>query len=153
MGIMVARLDSVCKFICEQGGWKVSNLQLQKILYLAQMYYMGRHAGEPLCDAQFEAWDYGPVEPSLYKKVRMFGSSPVQDVFFDARPFRDDDPRRIDLKEVCDALLSKRAGELVDITHSSNGAWAKNYVPRIRGIKIPNNDIIAEYNRRAANKA
>lgn len=145
---MPARLDSVCKFICEVGEWKVSNLQLQKILYLAQMYYMGRHDGALLADAEFEAWDFGPVEPTLYRKVRMFGSKPVQDVFFDARNFKVEDPRRSDLKEVCGDLLRKRPGQLVDITHWPEGAWAKNYVPRIRGIKIPNDDILAEYNRR-----
>ena len=26
--------------ICEHGSWKVTNLQLQKILYLAQMLFM-----------------------------------------------------------------------------------------------------------------
>ena len=46
VGVMTgARLDSVAKFICESGGWGVSNLQLQKIIYMAQMYYMGSTVG------------------------------------------------------------------------------------------------------------
>ncbi len=150
--MMTARLDSVCKFICEQGNWKVSNLQLQKILYMAQMFYMGRHGGVPLTNATFQAWDYGPVEPSVYKKVRMFGSAPIQDVFYEARPFKEGDERRADLKEVCDALIPMRAGALVDVTHWSGGAWAKNYVPGIRGIEIPNADIAAEYTARLNDK-
>lgn len=146
--MMLARLDSVCKFICERGNWRVTNLQLQKILYMAQMYYMGRHDGEPLTQARFQAWDFGPVDPSVYKKVRMFGSGPIQDVFFEARPFREDDERRHDLQEVCDSLLPMRPGALVDITHWPNGAWAKYYVPGIKGIEIPNDDIAAEYHAR-----
>ena len=145
---MVARLDSVCKFICERGSWNVSNLQLQKILYLAQMYHMGRHSGERLVDTSFEAWDYGPVSPSLYRKARMFGSSPIQDVFYEARRFKDDDARRAELVQVCDELLPLKPGALVDITHWSQGAWAKNYVPGIRGIVIPDGEIAAEYESR-----
>jgi uncharacterized phage-associated protein len=70
------------------------NLQLQKILYLAQMIYMGHTAGGRLADGSFEAWDYGPVEPSVYRKVRMFGSDPISNVFFGARVFSKDDERR-----------------------------------------------------------
>ena len=145
---MAARLDSVCKYICEKGGWKVSNLQLQKILYMAQMYHMGRNDGARLVDTDFEAWDYGPVSPSLYRKARMFGASPVQDVFYEARKFKENDPRKEDLTQVCDELLPLRPGALVDITHWPHGAWANNYVPGIRGVLIPDNEIAAEYHAR-----
>jgi len=147
---MSARLDSVCKFICEHGDWHVTNLQLQKILYLAQMIYMGHTAGGRLADASFEAWDYGPVEPSVYRKVRMFGSDPISNVFFGARVFSKDDERRRILGGVAKDLLRRRASELVEITHWDKGAWATHYVPGVRGIKIPDSDILAEFNRRIA---
>jgi uncharacterized phage-associated protein len=145
---MAARLDSVCKYICERGQWRVTNLQLQKLLYMAQMLHMGRNHGERLVAADFEAWDYGPVTPSLYHKVKMFGNAPVEDVFFEARNFKQDDYRRKILDEVCDNLLHKRPGELVDITHWSEGAWAKHYVPGSRYISIPDDDIAVEYHAR-----
>ena len=148
MEVMVARLDSVCKYICEKGGWKVSNLQLQKVLYLAQMIYMGRNDGEPLTQAKFEAWDYGPVEPTVYRKVRMFGSAPIQDVFFEALNFKNESPRKRFLDEACEYLLPLRAGQLVEIIHWNGGAWAKYYEPGIRGINIPNADILREYSDR-----
>lgn len=145
---MAARLDSVAKYICEKGRWRLSNLQLQKIIYMAQMVYMGQNAGRRLVDADFEAWDYGPVEPTLYRRVRMFGSSPIGDVFYEALPFNEKDPRRSVLDEVCEELVKLRPGELVDITHWPEGAWAKNYVPGARGIQIPDTDIFEEYNKR-----
>lgn len=144
---MAARLDSVAKFICEQGNWKITNLKLQKLIYMAQMIHLGRH-GTRLADAHFEAWDYGPVEPDLYHKVKMFGSGSVEDVFFNARFFNRDDERRAVLKEVCDTLLRKSPGELVDITHWQNGAWAKYYVPGNRYIGIPDAAIAQEYRDR-----
>lgn len=144
---MAARLDSVAKFICERGDWKVTNLKLQKLIYMAQMLYLGRH-GTRLANADFEAWDYGPVEPDLYHKIKMFGSSSVEDVFFDARYFKKDDERRAILIEVCDKLLHKRPGELIDITHWPDGAWARYYVPGSRYIRIPDAAILQEYRDR-----
>jgi uncharacterized phage-associated protein len=144
---MAARLDTVGKYICEKSGWRISNLQLQRILYMAQMYYMGQHEGRRLVDADFEAWDYGPVAPALYHRVKDFGSGPVQDVFMHARVFRDTDERKAALDEMCADLLKRRPGELVDLTHWKYGAWAKHYSPG-KGIPIPDADIYREYNDR-----
>jgi len=141
---MVARTDSASKFICEAGDWKVSNLQLQKILYLAQMVYLGQE-GERLCDTEFEAWDHGPVSPRLYRQVRMFGAGPVQDVFYDARPFAASSKRREILADACRDLLPMRPGQLVEITHWKKGAWAKYYVPGAKGTRIPDDAIAREY--------
>ena len=145
---MTARLDSVCKYICEKSGWSLTNLELQKILYLAQMFYMGRHNGARLVDAKFEAWDYGPVEPSLYHRAKVYGSDPVKDLFYNALGFNETDPRKKVLDDVCNKFIGFGAGDLVDITHWDEGAWAKHYVPRARHIKIPDGDIWQEYRDR-----
>jgi uncharacterized phage-associated protein len=101
-----------------------------------------------LVDARFEAWDFGPIEPELYRKVRMYAAGPIPDVFYTAVPFIQADPRLASLVQVCDTLLTKSPDELVDITHWNKGAWAKNYVPGIRGVEIPDSDIIEEYQHR-----
>lgn len=145
---MAARLDTVAKYICEAGDWQVSNLKLQKVLYMAQMYYMGQNDGERLFDAGFEAWEFGPVVPDLYRRVRMFGAGPIKDVFYNARYFRSDDRRVNFLNEVCSELLPQRPGALVDITHWPEGAWAQNYVEGIRNIRIPDEHIFAEFGKR-----
>ena len=145
---MIARLDLVCKFICERGNWAVTNLQLQKILYLSYMYYMGESNGEKLTNALFEAWDFGPVEPTVYRKVRIFGANAIQDIFYGARHFKIDDARQMALMEVCDALLPLRPSALVNITHWKDGAWAHSYVPGTRGIRIFDPEIALEYRRR-----
>lgn len=62
------------KLICNISGWSVSNLQLQKILYISHMYNLGVTEGDPLITDNFEAWDYGPVIPTLYHEVKGFGS-------------------------------------------------------------------------------
>ena len=111
---------------------------------------MGRNDGRQLFDGKFQAWDFGPVEPTIYHRAKIFGPEPIQDVFSGALGFREDDPRRKFLDEICDAFFEYSAGDLVDITHWHEGAWAKNYVPHARNITIPNEDIIDEYRRRNA---
>lgn len=146
--MMAARLDTVAKFVCEQSGWQISNLSLQKMLYLAQVEYHGEHAGERIVDTAFEAWNLGPVSPELYRKVKIFGADSVRDVFYDARRFREDDIRRSKLVDVCQRYLGKTPGELVKITHWDFGAWASKYEPNVRGIQITDADIAREYRNR-----
>jgi uncharacterized phage-associated protein len=145
---MTARMDSVARYICEKSGWTVSNLQLQKLLYLSQMIYMGRNDGKPLFDGSFQAWDYGPVIPSLYHRAKSYGAQPLADIFYDALKFQPEDPRRKTLDDVCERFLKFTPGELVDITHWEKGAWAKAYVPSARNIPISNDAILREYHAR-----
>ena len=138
--------SSAARHICARGNWGVTNLALQKILYMAQMVHLGR-TGQRLVDAEFQAWDYGPVEPGLYRQVRNFGNKPIQDVFFWAPPIGGTQEAAT-LDEACNFLIQKSPGELVAMTHWQNGAWARHYVPGSRGIPIPDADIIAEYRAR-----
>lgn len=131
--------------VCQMGNWDVTNLKLQKILYITHMIFLGRH-GEPLIPDCFEAWDYGPVVPALYHKVKMYGNQPVGKWWLSCP--KDIDPESKEaraLEEACGHLLPKSPGELVALTHQEGGAWEKNYVPGAKGIKIPDTDIIAEY--------
>jgi len=141
-----ARLDSVCRYICEKSGWTLSNLGLQKILYLCQMFYMGRHNGDRLVSAQFEAWDYGPVVPELYHRAKNYGADPLPNIFENARRFHDDDPRKEVIDAVCNKFLAYTPGQLVGVTHWKGGAWARHYQPGIHNVRIPDRDIGEEYN-------
>jgi uncharacterized phage-associated protein len=146
---MTASLNSAAQYICEKSGWTVTQLSLQKILYLAHMVHLGRGYG-PLVPGYFEAWDYGPVHPSLYQKVKAFGAKPIPNVFWT------DDPKgaaKEVLDEACDNLLTKSPGQLVQNTHWPRGAWAKHYSPTGRSILIPEADIVAEYKARVGDAA
>ena len=123
--------------------WRLSNLQMQKILYLAHMFYMGRNNGDPLVDEEFQAWDYGPVLPSLYHKISFFGRDPVKDVFFGDNINKSNEAAI--LKEAAQSLANAKPGALVNYTHKSKGAWDKNYVQGARKRIIPNCDILEEY--------
>jgi uncharacterized phage-associated protein len=139
---------SAARRICERGDWRVTNLALQKILYLIHMVSLGR-TGTLLIPDTFEAWDYGPVVPELYHRVKIFGDRPIQDIFLGSPSIAQTREEEV-IDEGCDWLIKKKPAELVAMTHWENGAWASNYVPGARGIPIPTADIIAEYEARIA---
>lgn len=138
--------------VCEHGSWKITNLGLQKILYISQMLFMGENGGSRMIDTSFEAWDYGPVTPTVYRRVRIYGADPIQDIFFN-EPRPNDGLREAYLHNACTFLVGKKPAELVAITHWKDGAWAKNYKPGIHGIVIPDGDIVDEYRRRTEPQA
>ena len=59
------------KYLAKKSGWKYTNLELQKLLYIAHMIHLGK-TGEPLFEDAFEAWNYGPVIPGLYYFLKSY---------------------------------------------------------------------------------
>ncbi len=137
---------SAAKRICQESSWKVSNLVLQKLLYIAHMLHLG-NKGTPLITGQFEAWDYGPVHPDVYRKTNIFGASPIQNIFR-TTPDMEATTAKEKIDKVLDGLGKENPSKLVAITHWEGGAWAKNYKPGIKFSVIPNADIRSEYKKR-----
>jgi len=51
----------------------VDNLTLQKLLYYSQATHLVMRDRKPLFDDEIEAWDIGPVVPSVYNKYKHHG--------------------------------------------------------------------------------
>ena len=137
---------SAAKHIGRRSNWSLTHLEIQKLIYLAHLVYLGNKK-KPLVDGLFEAWDYGPVHPHLYHKAKIFGSDPVKNIF----RLETDVPKDSLEAEILDAVTDKFSSDkakLVSITHWDQGAWAKRYVPGARGRLIFNGDILKEYNKR-----
>ncbi|AUQ51101.1 putative phage-associated protein [Phaeobacter inhibens] len=144
---MTVRIDDAAQHLCAKSDWKLSNLQLQKIIYMADMNFVGKY-GERLVNEDFEAWDYGPVLPSLYHKCKAFGAKSVPPVFWGADDISDTrEGEMLDL--AWERLKSLSPGQLVETTHSDLGAWVRRYAPGAKQIKILSQDMIDEYDRRS----
>lgn len=143
---MSVHVLQAAKFASERSGWSLSNLELQKIVYLANMIHLG-HYGRPLVQGCFEAWDFGPVHPTLYRHVKRFGAGPVTAISCNAGPLQGESESSL-LHEAVDILSKKTGGQLVSITHWSKGAWARNYSPGERNRIISNEDVVDEYRER-----
>ena len=122
------------RFIAVRAGWSRTNLELQKLIYIAQMIHVGMN-GSALVKGDFEAWELGPVHPTLYHHVKKFGAAPVARIQCSDEPI--EGTERSLLETTYDALVSKSSSELVAITHWEHGAWARNYVSGERYRKIP----------------
>jgi uncharacterized phage-associated protein len=139
---------TAAKKVCEASNWTATNLTVNKILYLAQMMRLGRTSGvQPLVAEHFQAWDYGPVLPTVYHRLKAFGNGPAGDVFL-AFPDIDGIAEADLINEAVNSLRDKTPGQLIAITHWDDGAWAKNYRPGARNLIIPNADIYEEYRKR-----
>lgn len=134
----------VAKKLCEAGDWKITNLQLQKMLYIAQVIYLGQ-TGHHLFRGGFQAWDYGPVEPDVYHKFKFFGDKPLEEWAFP------------DVEETCNkdelsfiASIAKQLGQmkpskLVGLTHRYGTGWYKNYQSGAKDTYISEDDMQEEY--------
>jgi uncharacterized phage-associated protein len=143
---MTVSVLAAAKWLCERSGWSLSNLELQKLLYIAHMFHLGNNR-EALVSGHFEAWAYGPVNPTLYHHAKIFGSSPVENIFHTIENLKESEETRT-LDEVYKSLEHAAPGKLVAITHWDGGAWSKNYVPGIKGKTIPDEDIREEFDKR-----
>ncbi len=143
---MAVHAKEAAKYLAKLSGYQLSNLELQKMIYLADMAFTGSHK-ERLVDESFEAWDYGPVLPTVYHSCKAFGANPVQNVFWGVSDIEGTEEAEA-LKTAYEALKDMTPGQLVQNTHWSGGAWYKRYSPGAKGIKITTEDMIEEYERR-----
>ena len=124
-------------------------MEMQKILYIAHMVYMGENDGEPLVHGYFEAWEYGPVHPELYHYIKLFGAGPVTNEYghFDFVDHLPKGPERRKLDRACKFFPHGSGPKLVHITHWPKGAWSKCHTGE-RFIRITDDAIIGEFRAR-----
>ena len=131
---------------CNQRGRGISNLKLQKILYFVQAEFLvSTPDNSPCFRDRIEAWDFGPVVPSVYHQYKRFGSSTIparmNDVlvpYYESIDYKD----QIMIDAIVDSSFNYSASELVDITHHQ-APWRNAYR---RGFNnVISNDSILNY--------
>lgn len=138
----------------------ISPLKIQKLVYIAHGWHLALY-GEPLVrDELAEAWEYGPVFPSIYHEFKEFGSGPILKPALDwlyysslgewrshIPQIRLDDERTIAFLDRIWELYGRfSAGELSAMTHEEGSPWS--HVRETMGpIKNANigNALIEEY--------
>lgn len=69
---MEITIDDVADFIIFNGESCMSHRKLQKMLYLAQGFYLSENKTS-LYSEDLEAWKHGPVNPKIYQKYKHLG--------------------------------------------------------------------------------
>ncbi len=111
---------------CNERGFSISNLKLQKMLYFVQAEMLVAR-GRPCFRGTIEAWDFGPVAPQVYRKYKVYGSGSIPYVGKD----RFDEIASAD-REIIDRIVDEcgpySAAALVEITHNQD-PWREAYRP------------------------
>lgn len=103
-------------------GDLISNLKLQKLVYYAQGLHLAM-LGTPLFKADIEAWEHGPVVPSLYHTYKHYESGPIPPpADLDIKQY--DKKTREYLDEIYDVFNQFSALKLRELTHSED-PWKK----------------------------
>ena len=117
----------------------ISNLKLQKLLYFIQGAFLAAN-GTPCFDEEIEAWSYGPVVPSVYKKFKRYGSNNIPRIeeyviSSSANNIEIKSCKAINISEtdlsfinsIIDKFKYISATSLINITHQFDSPWHKSY--------------------------
>lgn len=123
----------------------VTQMKLQKLVYFAHGYHLAK-TGDPLIKDEVQAWDFGPVIPSIYHAFKLYGSDPIIDLKYAMLP---DGCKNVILdanaQDAVDftwnALKEVGAIKLSAWTHQDDTPWKKAYRQNIRDIVIDNKEI------------
>jgi uncharacterized phage-associated protein len=139
-------------------GIPVSPMKLQKLLFFTHADFLIR-TGRPLIKQEFEAWDYGPVIPSLYREFKKFKDQPITSK---AKCF---DPVSASTRiPTCELTLAREALvremfhfygnlsalHLSDLSHEFEGAWRQARSLFSNGMNMDrriSNQMIVTYHR------
>lgn len=105
----------------------MTNMRLNKLLYISQMYYMHKHNGKPLFNDNIEAWEHGPVVYDTYKKYQEFGSNAINRLDPDFDEDEIDDETSDFLIELFVSTNKYSTSYLRDISHYYGGSWQRHY--------------------------
>ena len=128
----------------ERDGVSLDPIKLQKLIYFADGWCLAL-TDKPLIDEHIEAWDYGPVVPSIYHEFKDFGRNAItrRATAFEPRPGKiagfatflnskivepeiRDDPDTEQLLERIWRVYGKFSGvQLANMTHAPDSAWHK----------------------------
>lgn len=114
--------------VAKEQGIQLSNLQLQKLVYIAHGYMLGWR-GVPLVKDPIEAWRYGPVISSIYHTFKEFGSDKIPTDNIDKLDsIMVEDEYAIKCIEGVLRLYGNDAPEnLVAATHQPNTPWHEQW--------------------------
>lgn len=107
---------------CTKDNCSTSNLQLQKILYYIQVWFL-KNTNQVAFPDEIQAWQFGPVVPEVYYYFCGFGAMPISSTY--------DIQENILHKNVIDDIVTNKRAvspwDLVEDTHDPEKAWKHVY--------------------------
>lgn len=129
-------LDIASIFIDRYGKTlALTNLTLNKLVYFAQVESLRNNPECPQFTDEIQAWEYGPVEPSVYNEFKQFGRNRICNApNHETNQYADC---------IVDTVVEKYAWmnsfDLVNYAHRAGGAWHNVYdVSQNKSILVQN---------------
>jgi len=118
----------------------ITQIKLQKLIFFAHGYYLALKE-RPLVGEKIEAWQYGPVIPSVYHKFKKWGNKNIREVFLDYKDssiINQEDIEFMDL--VWHKFVNVSAAQMIKISHEENGPWDRAIAKSksLVGFVVPN---------------
>jgi len=152
-------------------GKRLTPLQVIKLVYIAHGWHLGL-TGEPLINEPPQAWQYGPVVPSLYHSLKIYGNSEVTEPLRSFSHFSrsswpidlsttvvapPDDPSKTRfLESVWKAYKKFSGSQLSTMTHQPGTPWQKTWDEKgakyTKGVQIPDEMIREHYEQLRASR-
>lgn len=110
--------------------YELTNMRLQKLLYFAQGFVLGRN-GKPLFADPFHALPYGPVCLDIYGMLKQYANDTIP-ISAGEQNLESLDPA-FDVRDYLDIVMrwanNYTTWQLVGKSHVEGGPWARIWVP------------------------
>lgn len=136
----------IVNYCCEKGK-PISNLQLQKVLFLVNNKFCKRNGKFLITDPYnpFKVYPYGPTVRAVYNHFKRWGSSAILESY-DIRIEKDEPTIHKDIDDLMEISLY----DLVRYEARTNSAWAKTKEEFGLFSEIKMEDIFEEIKREGA---
>lgn len=128
------KAKSVANYVIAYGmkiGHPVNNLQLQKILYYIQVHFL-KKKGIPFFKDEIEAWQFGPVIPTVYYQYAAWGPAPI--TMFKTQKIDLEQEEKKDLDQIVKEKAVLSLLEIVADTNQKGKAWDLYYKVNERNV-------------------
>ena len=136
---------SICKYFIdmEEDANNMDLLRLMKLLYIAHGFILAQHKSNPYIDKDsFQAWEYGPVLPDLYRDYKHYNHDFNNNVA-DAPEVGEE--YKSTLEVVWERYKDVDRFSLVGLTHQEGTPWHRCYRQHSKKIVIPDKITKAYY--------
>jgi len=107
-------------------GEGITPMKLIKLVYISHGWYLGI-TGKPLLPEAVQAWQYGPVVPSIYHEFKKYGRQPITEMVFDSStgtyPMPDNQELINFLEKIWNVYGNYDGLQLSALTHQPNTPW------------------------------
>lgn len=139
---MATRSLAAAQYIVTKSRPAVTPMRLLKLLYVAHGYSLALNR-QPLLDESIQAWQYGPIVPSVYDAVRKYRSKQVESLgSIGECPLSEED--RLVLDKVLATYQHVNAIQLSAAMHQPGTPWSTTWGMDEQNAPI-SNDLIMDF--------